>query len=397
MTTITVKKPKLYPLQQKALFNQKRYAICEASTKSGKTHGALAWLSCYAFQNGEEGHNFWWVAPIYAQAKIAFNRMALALKDTVTSNKTELSITLPHGAVIHFKSGEKPDNLYGEDVYAAVLDEATRMREESYHAIRSTLTFTKGPIRIIGNMRGRKNWAYRLARKAENHAPNMSYTKMTCWDAVDAGVLDKREIEDAQENLPDHIFKELYEVEASDDGGNPFGLDSIDSCISPFSDKPTSVYGVDLAKKADWTVVVGLDDNNHTTEVHRWQHKPWPETIEKIAGIIGSTETLADETGLGSPVVDALQEMPNTRVEGFTITSANRQELLDDLAMQIKRTLIGFPEGIIPNELREFEYVRKRDGWIYAVDEGLHDDSTFALALANRLNARPIARYDFYH
>jgi hypothetical protein len=64
-------------------------------------------------------------------------------------------------AVIRFKSGEKTDSLYDEDVWAAVLDEASRMREEAFHAIRSTLTATRGKVRLIGNAKGRKNWPSR--------------------------------------------------------------------------------------------------------------------------------------------------------------------------------------------------------------------------------------------
>ncbi len=44
------------------------------------------------------------------------------------SNETKLLLTLPTGSRIEFKSGEKPDNLYGDDVFAAVIDEASRMR-----------------------------------------------------------------------------------------------------------------------------------------------------------------------------------------------------------------------------------------------------------------------------
>ena len=43
----------------------------------------------------------------------------------------------------------------------------------------------------------------------------------------------KEEIADAKRNLPAQVFKELYEAEASDDGGNPFGLSSILGCILP--------------------------------------------------------------------------------------------------------------------------------------------------------------------
>jgi hypothetical protein len=77
----------------------------------------------------------WWVAPFYPQAEIAYTRIRAGL-DTATgpkvytSNDTKLTIKLHiNDAVMWFKSGEKPDGLYGEDVYSAVIDEATRVRE----------------------------------------------------------------------------------------------------------------------------------------------------------------------------------------------------------------------------------------------------------------------------
>jgi hypothetical protein len=36
------------------------------------------------------------------------------------------------------QSADNPDTLYGEDVHAAVIDEASRMKEDSFYAVRST-------------------------------------------------------------------------------------------------------------------------------------------------------------------------------------------------------------------------------------------------------------------
>jgi hypothetical protein len=135
----------------------------------------MAWLMEQAVL-GKPGHNFWWVAPIFAQAKIPFRRMKRGLPQGVyVANEQEMTLTLANGAILAFKGADNPDSLYGEDVFAAVIDEATRCKEEAWHAIRSTLTATRGPIRIIGNVKGRKNWAYKLARKAEAGEPGMHY------------------------------------------------------------------------------------------------------------------------------------------------------------------------------------------------------------------------------
>lgn len=201
-----------YEKQRAFIDDPARYTIIEASTKAGKTVGCIVWLFEEALR-GKPGNNYWWIAPVYAQAKIAFSRMVRFIfpKAIFTANYSEQSISLANGTKIWFKTGEIPDNLYGEDVYACVIDEATRMKEDSWFAIRSTLTFTKGRVKIIGNVKGIGNWAYPLAREAEKgNKENWSYHKLTAADAVAAGVLDDAEIKDAEATLPNAIFLELY-------------------------------------------------------------------------------------------------------------------------------------------------------------------------------------------
>ena len=218
-TAVLYQRAVLYPKQEEAIFCDARYGLVEASTKSGKTVGCLVWLHEQAALRGGPGRNFWWVAPIFPMAKIAFRRLKHFLRnhrESFTANETELTVTLANGAVIFFKGAEKPDSLYGEDVYAAVVDEATRIKAESWYAVRTTLTATEGPVRIIGNVKGRRNWAYKLARKAEAGAPGFHYAKLTVWDAVAAGIFSPEEADDARETLPDTVFRELYLAEAVD-------------------------------------------------------------------------------------------------------------------------------------------------------------------------------------
>ena len=188
------------------------------------------------------------------------------------ANERELTITLFNGAILWFKGADNPDSLYGEVVYAAVIDEASRCKEESWFAVRSTLTATQGPIRIIGNVKGRRNWAYRLARRAQAGDPQMAYHKITAQDAVDAGVLAEDEVQDAASVLPNSVYRELYWAEASDDQGNPFGLTSIAECaLIGLSEEEPVIWGIDLAKSVDWTVCIGLDFQGNACRLERFQ------------------------------------------------------------------------------------------------------------------------------
>lgn len=215
---IEYQRPLLYAKQEGAFFCPQRYSYIEASTKAGKTHGCIVWITEKAALEGFEGWNGWWVAPTKAQAKIAYTRICNALpKEFYTKNEGELFIEFLNGARIWFKSAEKPDNLYGEDVYAAVLDEASRTRYDSFKALRSTLTFTGGSMRLIGNVKGKQNWFYMACRGVERGRENSMFTRITCHDAVAAGLLPQSEIDDAKATLTENDFMELYEARAADD------------------------------------------------------------------------------------------------------------------------------------------------------------------------------------
>ncbi len=374
-------RPWFYPRQLAAIFHGERYGIIEASTKAGKTSACLVWL-LEQVMHGREGQAFWWVAPVYAQAEIAFRRMKTGLpKGYFTVNETKLAVTFANRAAIWFKSGEKPDTLYGEDVGAAVIDEASRVREEAWHAVRSTLTATQGPVRIIGNVQGRRNWFYQLARRAEAGEPGMRYARLTAMDAVEAGVLSAAEVQDAERALPAAVFRELYLAEPSDDGANPFGLAAIAACVGELSLGPPVCWGWDLAKSRDWTVGVALDVEGRVCRLERWQ-APWQETIARVREATGDVSALVDATGAGDPVLEALQRGGAGNFEGFTFTATSKQQLMEGLAVAIQCRQLRFPDGVLRAELDSFAFEYTRTGVRYAAPEGMHDDCVCALALA---------------
>lgn len=220
----TYQRPWLPDYQLKILDYEGRATVTEGTTKAGKTVSHIIWLFEQALK-GKNGSNYWWVAPVYSQAEIAYRRLKRFIGNQIPieTNATNLEIKLPNGASIWFKTGEKPDNLYGEDVFAAVMDEFTRQREEAWYAIRSTLTHTKGQIKFIGNVKGVANWGYRLARDVEaGKIEDWGYFKVTADDAVKAGILDQKEIDEAAAVLPKGVFLELYYGIPNETGADKF-------------------------------------------------------------------------------------------------------------------------------------------------------------------------------
>jgi predicted phage terminase large subunit-like protein len=261
-TTVKIKRLNYTSYQKKIIDSPARYTVTEASTKAGKTISHLAWLFEEAHK-GQAGYEYWWVAPIFGQAEIAFKRLCrkVAESGVYIINLSKLTITTPLGTIIAFKSADNPNTLYGENVYAFVFDEYSRAKEEAWFALRSTITFTKGKGKFIGNVVAR-NWAYDLARKAESGTdPDFEYFKITAYEAVDAGILDISEIEQAKRDLPSRIFKMLYLADFSEVEGALWDYDLIDSArVTQAPDMVRIVIAIDPAvtsnKDSDETGII---------------------------------------------------------------------------------------------------------------------------------------------
>lgn len=368
--------------QRRIIDSPARFTVTEAATKVGKTGSHIIWGFEQALRIGLN-QRVWWVAPVYQQAEIAFSRM----KSQVTEpnffkvNETKLRLTLPTGSLIEFKSAEKPDNLYGDDVHAAIFDEFTRAREEAWTALRTTLTATQAPCKFIGNVRGKKNWGYRLGLKARSGDKGYEYFKITAMDAIREGILTNEEIEQAKSDLPENAYKQLYLAEALDDQANPFGITHITNCLKPIYNTQPRVYGVDLAKSTDWTVIIGLDDNGNICYYDRWQ-SDWAQTRSRIISQVGSTPCAIDSTGVGDPIVEDIQKVCG-QVEGYQFTQKSKQQLMEGLASAIQKNEISVLDGYVREELESFEFEYSRTGVRYSAPQGVHDDTVCALGLAN--------------
>lgn len=257
---ITIKKPKLAQYQKDFLYCDARFTITEASTKIGKTFAHSFWIFERAHEPwNKAGFEHWWVAPVYGQAKIAFKRIkkVVAKSGLYKINESNLIITTPLGTHICFKSAENPDNLYGEDVYSCVFDEAPRAKYEAFVALRSTVTATKAPMKLIGNFGGSSNWMHLLKDKAITQPKVYKYFKITAWDGVEAGILDRAEIEQAQLDLPPKVFKQLYLAEEQESDDQLCSFDSIrDLWTNTFVQKDARYITADVALQGSDKFVV---------------------------------------------------------------------------------------------------------------------------------------------
>lgn len=356
--------PNLTTYQKKIIFSKARFTITEASTKVGKTFSHIIWLYGKAHEGIDfQGRNFWWVAPVFNQSKIAFNRLRRYLAETkmYKFNETNLIIYCPNGAEIHFKSAEKPDNLYGEDVYACVFDEAPRAREEAWFALRSTLTSTNAPCKIIGNFGGISNWVHKLKEKSKTDT-TYEYFKVTCWDAVSEGIIDIEEVNQAKKDLPEKIFKELYEAEASEDEGQ---LIMNESLLKLFSN--THIEGgikyitADIARLGKDKTVIFVWDGWRVIKIVEMAVSKVNESVDAINLLakgfnVNRQNIIVDEDGVGGGVKDYLNCLGfvnNSKPIKYRNREENFQNLKTQCYYKLAETINRNEIYIDCNELQE--------------------------------------------
>ncbi len=185
------------------------------------------------------------------------------------------------------------------------------------------------------------------------------------------------------------IYRQEVLGEVLDDLARPYPLAMVVRCDAPYSTLPPFVWGWDFARAADETVGVALDVFGQVVRVERWTGVPWQETYERVSAAMwspsGTVPGYGDKTGLGDPVVEALQRR-GLDVLGVTFTARSRQTMLERLGAALTGQEVRGPFAgdlsWLATQLDAFEYETTASGPKYAAPDGVHDDGVMALALA---------------
>lgn len=359
----------------------------------------------------------WWVAPVFGQAKMAYYTTKRMLpKGSYQEYKADLRLVLiePDGterSVIEFKSADNDDSLRGFAVNFAILDEAARIKKESYESVMTTMTQTMGRAIIISTPKGR-GWFYELYQRGEKYFnndrlrpkfdssnpdpfPEYFSIRMPTWENPTVPI---EAIRQAKKNLPPDVFRQEFGAQFIEDSAGVFR--SIEQCIKGNAiERPIPgaryVMGVDLAKLRDYTVITVIDAvRRHVVYLERFNRVDWETQyarIQSVAKTYNNATISIDSTGLGDPIVETLARA-GLRLEPYKIgNSAAKQNLIDKLRIAMENGEISFPAcpQTVPliSELRSFEYSFTKSGnTLYSAPSGRHDDAVISLALANLIS-----------
>lgn len=358
-----------YPAQQAAIWEPPENAIIIAAPKTGKTIGCLQWL-IELTEHGEPHQRYLWVSPVFRQSQIAFRRGYTEVLDSehIKFHKTEYTITMPNETVIFFGSGDKADNIYGEDYHGVVVEEATRTSLEAWVAITSTTQHTAPPMRLIGNNTRRPNWAKKLAVQArKGDLPGWVYSRLESDDALQAGVINQKQFDMTRLLIPEDEWLILYGNVDVDRGG--IYLDTFKITELPLPDIRTKVRAWDLASTAggDFTVGALIEANSDgywISDIVRERRDAGdvPELVANTAAMDGPDvdQVFEEELGSGMLITEfmrrVLDPIPTAGPVWPAKVESNKQVRAWPLAAQTRAGRIHFAPGFSHSEaLTEME------------------------------------------
>lgn len=214
---LTVRFPKLLPMQRTLRNHPARFKVVAAGRRSGKTRYGV--ISC--LEVALAGGNAWWVAPTYKVARIGWRQIVQAGRQ-IPGTEIRLAdheIILPGGGRIGVRSddGDKRGALRGEALDHVVLDEAAYIAEVSWRdALRPSLTDRKGTALFISTPAG-FNWFHDLWQRAgREDAESWAQFK---YPTSSNPYIDPAELEEARLELGSHTYSQEYLADFVELGG----------------------------------------------------------------------------------------------------------------------------------------------------------------------------------
>lgn len=366
----------------------------------GRRWGKTTLGGTYALACARRGAAVAWVVPTYRNARPLWRfceQRTASVSDLIRSNRQEMMMEFPGGGRVGIYSAENDISLRGESFHVVIVDEAARIKEETYtDVIMPTLADYNGRCILISTPRG-LNWFYTEFQrgiadgKAQSayHAPTSANPKPNI----------QRAFQMVRGRVTERTFRQEWLAEFVEDGGVVFRhVDDLATAARQEKsvEGHTYVGGIDWGRTDDATVFVVADaTTKEMVYLDRMVGTDFQLQRTRLKALHERFDVMnwqGEYNSIGGPQVEALQA-DGIPVDAFTTTNATKAAIIDALALAFESgTIKIINDPVLLGELKAYSSSRTPSGMItYAAPEGMHDDMVMATALAWRAVERPSA------
>lgn len=319
------------PIWEKVIhpaLEEKKRAVLVCHRRFGKTIGCINELIKKAFQNELLMPRYAYVAPYRNQAKkIAWEWLKYFTKNVPQRkvNESDLYVQLPTqhegapGARIYIVGADNPDNLRGDYLDGAILDEYAQIKPNMYgEIVAPMLVGRKGFVYFIGTPKGQNQFYERYLQSQKDDR------YFSCLYRVDeSNVLTEEEIDDLKKDMtPDQIRQELYCDFTASASNIVMPIDLV-SAAAQRELKEIDVYGMpiilslDVARFGDDDSVFTRRQGLWTAPQQRWHGLNTMELAARMAAEIrryNPALVIIDGGAMGPGVIDRLRQLGFTNI-----------------------------------------------------------------------------------
>jgi len=353
----------------------------------GKTFMGTQLMLYWGINNPKS--KIFWTSPQYSQAIKVMKELYSGIRDTdvvYNYNRGENIIELFNGSELYFRSVENADAMRGYSADYLICDEFAFYKPDVWNMVLKPTMLVRGKQAMFISTPKGKNVFYELHNMgtSDEFINYMSHR----GHHIDNPFADKQEIADAKKVLPDAIYRQEYNGEFIDDGGEVF---------ANINDMITNVYwqqrtdkkyyaGIDTGNMNDATVCTIIDEDGNVVDIYHKKHTTWNDHINNIARILQKWNAQALlETNHNGAIIEEIRKQYRN-VNPFVTTSKSKPDIIERLIMRFQDSNITIPEQfpMLKDELASFSftYNAKTRYVNYAAAPGMHDDCVMSLAIA---------------
>lgn len=287
---------------------------------------------------------------------------------------------------------DSADTVRGRKYALALVDEAAMVPnlEDAWNAvIRPTLSDYEGSADFYSTPKG-LNYFYTLYARGED--PAFEDWAAFHFPTSSNPFIKQTEIDAAQQELPEDVFRQEYLAEFIQGEGAVFRNITANLYDGDKADHASHVVvaGVDWGAVNDFTAIsIVCETCKKEIELDRFNKIDWDFQRARLMKLIDKWNvqfTLCEENSIGSPNLEALQKGNKTRkFEGFMTTAQSKPPLIQSLALALEQEELQWLNNpIATRELEAYEAKRNEitNRIQYSAPAGFHDDTVIARALA---------------